>query len=197
MKRAILTLYLAIAVLFTAAALAQQQKEGQPQPRSGAAMADCRPQAGTSPCDTCHEEKCCQVRHACEAHPACKRFIACLTACPSPPCFEKCGKAPETYLARYACQMERCNTPVCGGPVDACSLCMSTRCVKPFLACWGTPECDEYTTCAGGCNGNFACVAVCKTKHAEGVTLADEKQACVAKECGTACPNGAPLHSGG
>jgi hypothetical protein len=195
MKRTMLTLLAAGAAVASAAWAGQQEKPKQ-QPAaggSGTVAAGCQPQTGGSPCNTCHEEKCCQARRACDADPACSRFIECLTSCPSPPCFEKCGKAPETYLARYACQMERCNSPVCGGPVDACTLCMSTRCVKAFVACWGTPACEEYASCVAGCKGNARCGGACKTKYPEGVKAAEEKATCAGKECGSACPSGAPL----
>jgi hypothetical protein len=196
MKKTILTLLVACAAS-TAWPVPQEKPMAQPSAGEVGTMAVCQTKAGGSPCETCHEEKCCQVRRACEADPSCSHFLECLTSCPSPPCFEHCGKAPQTYLARYACQMERCNSPVCGGPVDACTLCMSTRCVTTFVACWGTPACDQYAACAADCRGSSTCAGSCKTKYPAGVRLAEEKTGCARKECGTGCPGGAPLHIGG
>lgn len=149
----------------------------------------CQPREGKNPCESCHEKNCCVERRACENDPACSAFLNCLrTSCPTPPCNTQCGTAPRTYVARFVCQMSKCNEAVCGGPVDACTLCTNTRCAAESLACQGKPGCGDLLGCAAACGQDTACKERCRKTHAGSAAVAEAQTACVRKQCGKECP---------
>jgi hypothetical protein len=157
-------------------------------PERASAPGACQPKPGRNACGTCHEKECCAERRACEADPACAAFSECLrNSCATPPCHGNCGLPPAAFVARFACQMARCNREVCGGPVDDCTLCTTTRCAAATLACVNQPGCDEYSTCVVRCAQDSACQARCKRPTAAAITAAATKAQCVEKECRPIC----------
>lgn len=186
-RQLILTAFLCGSTLIAISSSAQEAKKPA-APERGTAPGACAPRPGKNACETCHENQCCQERRACEADPACATFLNCLrTSCATPPCNGNCGTPPPQYVARFACQMARCNVEICGGPVDNCTLCMSTRCAAATLTCLNQPPCEEYSTCVARCGQDSACEARCKKPTAAAVSAAEAKAACVQKECRTVC----------
>lgn len=156
--------------------------------KTPAASTTCQPREGTNACETCHENRCCTERRACETEPACAAFLDCLrNSCATPPCNGKCGTAPATYVARFACQMAKCNVEACGGPVDACTLCASTHCAKEVISCLNHPGCAEYLDCVKACGKKPGCVNGCKQPSADLLAAAKDNAACTKKHCDSAC----------
>lgn len=156
-----------------------------------AAAPACQPNipAGTGDCDVCRETKCCAERHTCDADPACANFLKCLrTSCAEPPCFARCGLPPQAYVDRFVCQMSKCNTEVCGGPVDACTLCQSTTCGREFVMCQNVAGCSVVESCSGACKGDAACLKKCREgKSAEVLKAFDAEAACFRSKCAQVC----------
>lgn len=172
------------------------QEANKPAPRKrAAAVGACQPKPGRSACETCQENDCCRERRACETDPACATFLGCLrNSCATPPCNGKCGAPPPAYVVRFACQMARCNVEACGGPVDDCTLCTSTRCAAATLACLNQPGCAEYSTCVAECALDSACRDQCKNPSAPAIAAADTKATCVQKECWKTCKTAEGKH---
>ncbi|HEY2293760.1 MAG TPA: hypothetical protein VGM86_23900, partial [Thermoanaerobaculia bacterium] len=164
MFRRLLFVTLLCGATLIASSAAQEKKPAQP---ASSPAAVCQPRPGKNACDTCQENQCCVERRACEADAACAAFLNCLkTSCPNPPCNGHCGLPPPAYVARFVCQMEKCNTAVCGGPLDRCTFCTSTRCAKEVLSCLNQPGCDSYTQCAANCGKDSTCQARCQKPSA-------------------------------
>ena len=167
--------------------MAHAQKPPAPR-KPPVSSAACQPQEGINACETCHENHCCAERRACEADAACAAFLDCLrSSCPTPPCNGHCGLPPPAYVKRFVCQMEQCNTSVCGGPVDACTFCTSTRCAKELLSCLNQPGCDSYTQCTAACGKDSACKARCRQPSSAALAASAARTECTQKECGTVC----------
>lgn len=157
-------------------------------PQSSRPGAVCQPKPGKNSCEACQETHCCAERRACEADAACAAFLTCLrSSCPTPPCNGLCGAPPPVYVNRFACQSEKCNTAVCGGPVDACAFCTSTRCAKELLTCLNQPGCDSYVQCEAACGKDSTCKARCRKPAAAALAASAARAGCLQKECGNAC----------
>lgn len=185
MLRRLLAVALLCGTSLIAASAAQETKRPS-HPASSSAV--CQPKPGRNACETCQENQCCAERRACEADAACAAFLNCLrTSCPNPPCNGLCGSPPPAYVKRFRCQMEQCNTAVCGGPVDGCTFCTSTRCAKEVLSCLNQPGCDVYTQCAAACGKDSVCKARCQKPSAAALAASAARAECLQKQCGNAC----------
>jgi hypothetical protein len=164
-------LFLPCLWLATAAAVA-------PTPKPAAA---CQPHEAANACAACHESNCCTERRACENDSACAAFVTCVKK------GGQCGTIPQAFVAQFACQMEKCNTTVCGGPVDACSLCAGTACAGPMLACLHQADCGAHESCVAACGKDGACADRCPKITAAARPVWEKKDACLKKLCRDVC----------
>jgi hypothetical protein len=178
---------LALAVLCSLTVVLPAHAQKQAGPAAPACQPDIKP--GMSDCDLCKEKSCCVERRACNDDPACTAFVTCRrSGCASPPCTGKCGAPPPAYVDLFVCRMTKCNTDVCGTPVDACTLCQATRCGAAFLTCQNVVGCDAYSSCVNACKGDAACVKKCKAASPEAIKTSEAQFSCYKKECSQACP---------
>jgi hypothetical protein len=160
----------------------------------------------SSTCQRCMDDNCCLELEACHASPTCDARLVCTLTC-APQDAECRSRCATNSLARYgsgqldgiySCRAANCAGPcsiTCGG-LDvvnsvgaACQDCVSSRCCSQAAECGANKDCLRLQQCP--CIfGDIACLEACRERHASGLGVLEEYDACHGASCAKACATG-------
>jgi hypothetical protein len=151
--------------------------------------------AGTSQCDACIDQRCCESAAANDSYPDAERTAlrACFIECVGKPaaqleackldCFQPYPRAQvEARLQMLQCANFRCVSE-CGVKRDCSGDCIRTSCADVTAACFGNIECHLLSDCVEACTAGLDCVNACSGKYPGARSLLAQATGCLLGYC--------------
>ncbi len=148
------------------------------------------------PCSRCAASQCSATYCGCYVNASCDKLSVCFSQCQAgdATCYQSCETANPDGISAYFL-LENCSAGACmtqcpgTAPLNACQVCLFTKCDTEMNACVANPECTAILGCVAQCApANMSCPTACVAQHPMGASDAQAVGLCSNSNCSSACP---------